>query len=516
MRNAKRRNDPRHHPKNEAERDALEDVYRQLYNPDLYLRAYGRIYQERGGDDPGCDRGNRGRDVDGEDPGIIELLRYERYRWTPVRRAYIPRGNGKLRPLGIPTWSDKLLQEVMRSILEAYYEPQFAATPTASDPDAAATPRYATSYRYWTGAKWFIEGDIKGCFDNIDHAVLMSILSEKILDGRFLTLVEDLLKAGYLEEWKYRPTLSGTPQGGIVSPLLANIYMDRLDRFVEETVIPKHTRGARRRKTKEYQRVRSAIYRIKEEGRGSSEDLPALYERMRDMDASDHFDPDYRRLNYIRYADDFLLGFAGPLDEAEEIKDQLRAFLHDELKLELSPEKTLITHAATEEACFLGYGIRADRHSRAWKHGKGGISLRIPIKKLDEKVARYTVDGKSAPRAELLNESDFAIIEKFGSEYRGIVQYYAHACNRRWLGKLHWVMRGSLLKTLAAKHKSTVKTMARRFAGRTITKHGVMKLPVDHHRKGRVVSRCIHDSGASASGGNPSRRSWTESSTKTA
>ena len=464
----------------------LEGVYRQLFNPELYLRAYYRLAKNEGA----MTRGATEETVDAMSmeriQGIIELLRHERYRWTPVRRVLIPKGNGKLRPLGIPSWSDKLLQEVMRSLLNAYYEPQFSDNSHGFRPERGCHTALRDVYRFWTGTKWFIEGDIKGCFDNIDHSVLMSILREKIQDGRFLILVEDLLKAGYLEEWKYRPTLSGTPQGGIISPLLANIYMDRLDKYVEGTTIPKYTRGARRRKTKEYQRVRSRIYLIQKGGRGSSDDLPALYKQMRNMDVSDHFDPDYRRLTYIRYADDFLLGFAGPRDETEEIKTRLRTFLHDQLKLELSPEKTLITHAPTEEARFLGYGIRADGHFRAWKHGKGRISLRIPIKKLEEKVTRYMKDGKPNHRAELLNESDFAIIEKYGSEYRGIVQYYAYACNRRWLGKLHWIMRGSLLKTLAAKHKSTVKKMARRFAGRTIAKHGVMKcLLIIIEREGR-------------------------------
>jgi group II intron reverse transcriptase/maturase len=464
----------------------LEGIYRQLFNPELYLRAYHRLAQNEGA----MTRGATEETVDAMSKeriqGIIELLRHERYRWTPVRRVLIPKGDGKLRPLGIPSWSDKLLQEVMRSLLSAYYEPQFNGNSHGFRPGRGCHTALRDVYRYWTGTKWFIEGDIKGCFDNIDHSILMSILREKIRDGRFLTLVEDLLEAGYLEEWKYRPTPSGTPQGGIASPLLANIYMDRLDRYVEEAIIPKYTRGARRRKTREYQRVRSRIYYIKKGSWGSPDELPALHKQMRNTDVSDHFDPDYRRLTYIRYADDFLLGFAGPKDEAEEIKAHLRTFLHDQLKLELSPEKTLITHAATEEARFLGYGIRADGHFRARRHGSGRISLRIPIKKLKEKLTRYMTDGKPIHRAELLNESDFAIIEKYGSEYRGIVQYYAHACNRRWLGKLHWIMRGSLLKTLAAKHKSTVKKMARRFAGKAISKHGVMKcLSITIARQGR-------------------------------
>jgi len=202
------------------------------------------------------------------------------------------------------------------------------------------------------------------------------------------------------------------------------------------------------------------------------------------MRASDPFDPDYRRLRYIRYADDFLLGFTGPRDEAEEIKEQLKGFLRDQLKLELSPEKTLITHALTEKACFLGYDISADGPTTGL--ALGHITLRIPIKKLEEKVSRYCEHGKPTHRTEMINESDHAIIEKYGTEYRGIVQYYAYARNRRWLNRLHWYVRTSLLKTLARKHQSTVTKMARRFTGKAITKHGVLTcLSITTERKDR-------------------------------
>jgi group II intron reverse transcriptase/maturase len=275
----------------------LEDVYRQLYNPDLYLRAYGRIYRNAGA----LTKGSTEETVDGMSQrkigGIIELLRNERYRWAPVRRTFIPKKNGKLRPLGIPSWSDKLLQEVMRSILDAYYEPQFSPTSHGFRPGRGCHTALRDISNAWSGTVWFIEGDIKGCFDNIDHSVLMSILREKIHDNRFLILVENLLKAGYLEQWTYRPTLSGTPQGGIVSPVLTNIYLDKLDKFVDQTLIPTSTRGAGRRQRPEYQRLYRQIRKLQEDG-APKEILKPLLAEFRILRSNDPFDPNYRRLRY--------------------------------------------------------------------------------------------------------------------------------------------------------------------------------------------------------------------------
>jgi len=462
----------------------LEGVYRQLFNPELYLNAYGRLYKNAGA----MTRGATEETVDGMSmekiQDIIGLLRNEQYQWTPVRRVLIPKKNGKTRPLGIPSWSDKMLQEVMRSLMNAYYEPQFSPNSHGFRPDRGCHTALGDVYFTWKGTKWFIEGDIKGCFDNIDHMILLSIIKDKIQDGRFITLVDNLLKAGYLEQWRYRPTLSGTPQGGIISPLLANIYMDRLDKFVEETIIPQYTRGVVRRVNREYRTISNKIFRYKARDEDHP-DLPALRRKLRKTTCANQFDPNYRRLRYIRYADDFLLGLAGPKDDAEKIKEQLTTFLHETLKLDLSPEKTLVTHALTEKASFLGYDIAADGPGTLGK-GHGLISLRIPIKKLEEKVSRYIKDGKAIHRAELINESDLAIIERYGSEYRGIVQYYAYARNRWWLSRLHWVMKTSLLRTLAAKHQSTIKKMARRYTGKTISKNGTMKcISITIPREGR-------------------------------
>jgi group II intron reverse transcriptase/maturase len=458
----------------------LEGIYRQLYNPELYLRAYGRLYRNSGA----MTEGSTGETVDGMSMGkilgIIELLRNERYRWTPARRLLIPKGNGKTRPLGIPTWSDKLLQEVVRSILEAYFEPQFSQNSHGFRRGRGCHTALRDVNCTWTGAKWFIEGDIKGCFDNIDHAILTSILRENIRDNRFMILIENLLKAGYLEEWRYHPTLSGTPQGGIVSPLLANIYLDRLDRFVETSLIPEYTKGDRRRVNPEYSRISTKIYYHRKRGAPESVVGP-LRRAQRAILCNDPNDPDYRRLRYVRYADDFLLAFVGPRGEAEEIKARLKEFLRDNLKLELSPEKTLITNAFEEKAQFLGYDVSAEGYSRS-------IALRVPVRKLREKAARYMCEGKPAHKTALINMSDFAIVEQYGREYRGIVQYYAYARNRYWLNYLNFVMRYSLLRTLAYKHKSTVTKMATRFDGTTISIHGTRKcLQVIVPREGRTA-----------------------------
>jgi len=451
----------------------LEDVYRRLYNEDLYLRAYGRIYKNAGA----TTRGSTDETVDGMSMekirDTIESLRSERYRWTPVRRIDIPKRNGKTRPLGIPTWSDKLLQEVMRSILDAYYEPQFSTNSHGFRTEKGCHTALKDVFHGWTGIRWFIEGDIKGCFDNIDHTILLSILREKIRDNRFLILIENLLQAGYLEKWNYMPTLSGTPQGGIISPLLANIYLDRLDQFVEKTLIPRYTKGKFKGIKPEYSRLSSRVQRLLKQG-ASDEVIQPLKKELRTIGLSNHFDPDYRRLRYIRYADDFLLGFDGPKNEAEEIKNQIAGFLRDHLKLELSPEKTLITHARTEKARFLGYEI-STHWSQTRKRGNGTMTLRMPAKIVEDKSTRYMKNGKPIHRPELMYDTDFSIMMTYDLEYRGIVQYYAYARNRHWLDKLHWVMRSSLLATLARKHKSSTTKMAQRYQAKAITDKGVVE-----------------------------------------
>ena len=287
----------------------------------------------------------------------------------------------------------------------------------------------------------------------------MHILRENIHDNRFLRLIEGALKAGYCEEWIYHPSLSGSPQGGIMSPILSNIYMDRLDRYVQETLIPEYTRGNRRAHNPTYWRIqeRAAYYRKI----GDIERSKEIRKELRKHPYGDPDDPNYRRLRYIRYADDFLLGFIGPRTEAEEIKDKIAKFLETELKLTLSAEKTLTTHAATGRARFLGYEIgtmyandKLDRRGQRSVVGK--IGMYIPEDVLRAKRKRYTRDGEATHRPEYLNDSEYDTITRYQGEYRGLVNYYDMAQNIAALGYLRWTMETSLLKTLAAKNKSSM------------------------------------------------------------
>lgn len=446
-----------------------EELYRQLFNPHLYLLAYGRLYSNHGAMTPGAD----GETVDGMSLArigrVIDALRHERFRFQPVKRVYIPKKNGKLRPLGLPSWSDKLVGEVIRLLLEAYYEPRFSGRSHGFRSGRGCHTALSEVAAKWTGTAWFIEGDISDCFGSLDHSVMLAILAENIHDNRFLRLIRQMLQAGYLEDWEWNATLSGCPQGGVVSPVLSNIYLDRLDRFAETVLIPEYTRGGFRKDNPEYGRVRMAAARAHR--RGDRQTASALRKRLRGLPSGDPRDPGFRRLHYTRYADDHLLGFTGPRAEAEQIKDRLAAFLRDDLKLELSPEKTLITHARTGAARFLGYEITT-QHSRCRRKVNGVISLRVPRQVIKAKCAPYFKLGKPERRTELINCDDLTIISTYGSEYRGLVQYYLLAGDVWRLKRLRWAAETSMLKTLAAKHESSVTKMARKYKATIATPHG--------------------------------------------
>jgi group II intron reverse transcriptase/maturase len=452
-----------------------DELYRQLFNKELYLLAYGRIYANQGAMTPGASAETADGMSEAKIDRIIEAMRHERYRFAPARRVFIPKRNGKMRPLGLPSWSDKLVGEVVRLLLEAYYEPQFSDQSHGFRKGRGCHTALREIQRTWTGTVWFIEGDIADCFGSLNHEVMVRILSEKIHDNRFLRLIANMLKAGYLEDWQYHETLSGCPQGGVVSPVLSNVYLDKLDKFVEQMLIPHYIQGRHRKHNREYQRLSDRRRRARQ--RGDRAAARELLKQMRTVPCGDPMDPGYRRLRYCRYADDHILGFTGPKAEAEEIKDQLAAFLRDERALELSADKTLITHARTRAARFLGYEITVRHDDSKITGGRrmlnGTIALRVPLDVVRAKCAPYRRRGKPWLRPALVNLSDYDIVRVYAAEYRGVVNYYLLAGDVWRLHALRWNAETSMLKTLAAKHKSTVTKTAARYKATVETPHGL-------------------------------------------
>jgi len=458
----------------------LERVYERLFNLELYLRAYGKIYRNTGA----TTKGSTEDTVDGMSllrvHNIIGALKLQRYKWTAVRRTEIPKANGKTRPLGIPTWSDKLVQEVLRSLLEPYYEQQFSPRSHGFRPKRGCHSALCEIRTKWTGTVWFIEGDIKGCFDNIDHTILLEIIRRDIHDGRLVKLIEDLLKAGYMEDWRYHDTLSGTPQGGIISPLLSNIYLNELDRFVEDTLKPLYTKGERRRQNPAYTHLQKLMATARKQG-NLVEVSRLKVERRKLMSMAPH-DPDYRRLRYIRYADDFLLGFVGPKNEAEDIRQRLSDFLEQRLRLTLSVEKTFITHALDGKAKFLGYEIAVTREGNLISEDgrratNGRIALWMPRKVACKYRDRFSRSGKVTHKAELFVDTDYTILQRYQSILKGVYNYYCMAINvSAQTNGIRWVLETSLTKTLASKFKCSVCEIYRRY-----------KVADSDHRMLRVV-----------------------------
>src|SRR5262249_42836725 len=304
------------------------------------------------------------------------------------------------------TWADKLVGEVVRLLLQAYYEPTLSPHSHGFRPGRGCHTALREVANSWKGTAWFVEGDVARCFDSFDHQVMIETLGEKIRDNRFLRLVRNMLQAGYLEDWKYHPTPSGVPQGGVLSPILSNIYLSRLDSYVETVLIPEYTRGTLRANNPEYTKIKSAIAAAKK--RSDRTEVRLLRQRQRSLPSKDPRDPNYRRLRYIRYADDILFGFAGPKVEAEAIKQKLAAFLRDDLNLELSQAKTLVTHGRTSAARFLGYEIIVQHTNTRITGGRrmtnGVIGLRVPLDVIRTKCAQYMKRGKPARRPSLMND----------------------------------------------------------------------------------------------------------------
>jgi group II intron reverse transcriptase/maturase len=450
-------------------------IYRYLQRPDLYFLAYKNLYANNGAATPGVDNDTADGFSEEKIALIIKALTDGTYTPKPVRRTYIKKKqSNKMRPLGLPTFTDKLVQEVLRMVLEAIYEPIFGETSHGFRPKRSCHTALESIKKGFTGVQWFVEGDIKGCFDNIDHNVLIGFIEKKIKDARLTQLIRKFLKAGYMENWRYNATYSGTPQGGIVSPILANIYLHELDKFVEELKAKFDKPQRRACYTPEYERLTQRVLYWKRRARVAKEpERTAFIEKYNSLRAELLRTPSKRqadkKIKYVRYADDFLIGVNGDKEDCEWIKSELGAFIGNALKMELSEEKTLITHSS-QTARFLGYGVRIRRNSQI-KRDKNGVTKRslsqsvellIPLK---DKIERFMFDkgvvvqkdGKLryAQRPPLTQLTEQEIVSAYNAELRGICNYYRMASNYYELNYFAYLMEYSCLKTLAGKHKTS-------------------------------------------------------------
>jgi group II intron reverse transcriptase/maturase len=458
-------------------------LYRYLLREDIYYASYQKLYANKGAATKGVDTDTADGFSEKYVKTLIAELKDGSYCAKPVRRQYILKENGKMRPLGIPSFRDKLLQEVIRQILEAIYEPIFSDNSHGFRPKRSCHTCLKRLKKEFTGAIWFIEGDIKGCFDNIDHEVLLEVLQRKIKDSKLINLIRQFLKAGYVEDWKYNPTYSGTPQGGILSPILANIYLNELDKKVadikEKFHKPKSAikTKAYYEKEKEIKRFSSKILREKDDFQRKKL-LATLKKCKQELRKIPYTPQDNKRLVYVRYADDWLIGICGDKEDCEEIKKHIGAYLRDTLKLELSEEKTFITHSS-KRIRFLGYDISV-RRSQKVKGLKNGskvrtlnhrVELLVPLQEKIEKilftrdVVVQTADGELKPihRPHLLSHSDREIVEHYNAEIRGICNYYCLAVNYYKLNYFCYLMEYSCLKTLANKHKTTISKIVSKY-----------------------------------------------------
>ena len=476
---------------NEHSKDSsykFERLYRLLFNEELFYVAYQKIASNGGSTTKGSD----GRSIDEMSLARIETLiaslKDESYQPHPSRRVHIPKKNGKTRPLGIPAFEDKLVQEVVRMILEAIYEGHFETTSHGFRPKRSCHTALLHIQKTFSGAKWFIEGDIKGFFDNIDHDVLVQILRERISDDRFIRLIRKFLKAGYVEDWTFHNTYSGMPQGGIVSPILANIYLDKLDKYVKE-YIRHFDMGTKRRPGKESNDLanerKRTVRKLKKVKDGTEKAalvarLKAIEQERAAFPSGDEMDGSYRRLKYIRYADDFILGVIGSKEDALRIKEDIKSFLSESLALELSEEKTLITHTG-KSAKFLGYEITVTRNNHQRRDVQGRlrrtygkrVRLNVSMATLRDKLLEYGAmeiklrNGKEIwkpkCRSGLIFNDDLEILDRYNRETVGFCNYYLIANNCVVLHNFRYIMEYSMYKTFAGKYRSTVRKINKKY-----------------------------------------------------
>jgi len=477
---------------------SFKRLYRMLCDEAWLSEAWKRIRHNKGSKTAGVD----GQTRDDVDETVItrlaEKLRKEEFRPTPVRRVYIPKANEKKRPLGIPTIQDRIVQSALKMTLEPIYEQDFRNSSHGFRPKRSCITALRNVSNRFPRSTWIIEGDITGCYDNIHHGRLLSILRRKCRDEKLLRLINSFLKAGYLEHWKFQRTYSGTPQGGIVSPLLANIYLHEFDKFMEDTLKANPKKESHQesnaRRTKESRRTENRITKLRswlkmgkkwsqwskrDEGKPiSEEEREQIIKELKALEKEQRKIPSLKTRSvkgYTRYADDYLITLQQHSKaEAEEVKEKIGIFLKTHLYLEQNQEKTLITHPS-EKVKFLGYNLRSKGGRRK------GLRLEIP----KEATGGLLKDVERLCELHHINETD--LILKVNDKVRGWMNYYRYASapQRTFSGilsKVFWLVS----HYLATKHKTSIPKIMRVYS-KPVTKNGRTRKTIRKLVKGKAI-----------------------------
>lgn len=469
------------------------DLYRLMYRHDLFVVAYERLKSNPGNMTPGPD----GSTLDGFSmksiENIVNQMRDESFQFSRARRVQIPKAKGGTRPLGIAPPRDKVVQEVMRMILECIYDSPHGSSFSESShgfrPGRGCHTALKAIRTHWSGVNWIVEGDVKAAFDNIDHDILIRTLRRRISDERFLRLVRKALTAGYYEFHRPVNSVVGTPQGSVLSPILCNVFLNELDQFCELLTL-RQNRGKAKSRNPDYRRVEARLGWLRRKlGTNPDDDTKrALVEELRErkkalvklspiMD-----DGSFIRVKYVRYADDFVIGVNGPQSLAEQIRTEVGDFMRDHLSLTLSMEKTHIRHAKTEEAFFLGTRIRIGSASpKVQRIETYGVSVKkrtagwtpvmlAPVSQLVQRLYSKgfcDADGTPKSRPAWGQMDDDQIIQMYNSVLQGLLNYYSFVDNYSKLNRVQYILQMSAAKTLAGKHRTSARRQFQK-RGRTL------------------------------------------------
>jgi len=491
----------------------INGIHKQMGRLELWIAAYAKLSRNPGS----LTRGTDSNTIDGTSIETLKALQAKvltgSYPWGSVRRIWIPKpGRAEKRPLGIPNFQDRVVQEVIRMLLDAIYEPRFKDCSHGFRANKGQHSSIKYVRAWFPGTIWYIEGDISKCYDSIDHDVLLALLKRRIKDKQFIRLIESALKSKVIDCKVTFTSELGTPQGSVVSPLLSNIYLHEMDRYMYRAMHPIN-RGKRRKVNREYHRLTNIAYRARK--KQDFKKAMNATKQLRQLPSKDPMDDQYKRVRYVRYADDFLIGVIGPKTLALRLKESIKNFLKARLKLDLSEEKTHITHH-DHRVPWLGFLISTANRPMGGKARLNNRTIRQRIPPLGvmvyadiQKVINRLAEkgycdraGTSIPNwKEALQPPQSYSVNRGARVIRGLDSYYKVANNRRaTTHRVMYIIRNSLAKTFAAKFKLGTISKVIAKAGKDLRKPLQSKKPIigntDQRQikdaaKGKLIARTV-------------------------